>query len=235
MSCLADHEDELVIDNKAVVDYGATTPHRECSDVDLRRIIEKHQRAKQLRWRWIPSHRVIKQYHTQKEKKDIKHNDVVHRLTKLAAKVPLLEAHLGTVDSITICNGFTPTPAKKWIIEYRNEVKWVGTHRTSWLPIRGTRRMTRTTWLWGKVRRQGTSAPWERCKKKCPLCGCTHGTTVHHRLNRCPVWEPEFRKVWTSSWGDWATQTEDWYKKAPPEDKHRISKLQIPESLIEAL
>ena len=28
---------------------------------------------------------------------------------------------------------------------------------------------------------------------------------------------------------------EDWYNQATPEDKHRISKLQIPESLIESL
>ena len=61
---------------------------------------------------------MIKRYHTEEEKKDIKHNDVVDRLAKLAAKLPSLEAPLGTVDSITICNGVTPTPAKKWIIEY---------------------------------------------------------------------------------------------------------------------
>ena len=235
VSCLADQDDELVIDNKAVVDYGATTPHRECSDVDLRRVIETHQRNKQLRWRWIPSHRVIKRYHTEKEKKDIRHNDVVDRLAKLAAKLPLPEAPLGTVDSINICNGVTPTPAKKWIIEYRNEVRWARTHWTSWLPIRGTRRMTWITWLWGNVRWQGTGAPWERCKKECPLCGCTHGTTIHNRLIQCPVWEPEFRKMWTNSRGDWAIQMEDWYNKATPEDKHPISKLQIPESLIETL
>ena len=165
----------------------------------LRRIIETHQRNKQLQWRWIPSHRVIKRYHTEKEKKDIRHNDAVDRLAKLAAKLPLPEAPLGTVDNINICNGVTPTPAKKWIIEYQNEVKWAGTHWTSWLPIRGTRRMTWITWLWGNVRWQGTGAPWERCKKKCHLCGCTHGTTVHHRLIQCPVWEPEFRKMWTNS------------------------------------
>ena len=157
------------------------------------------------------------------------------RLAKLAAKLPLPEAPLGTVDSITICNGVTPTAAKKWIIEYRNKVKWVGTHWTSWLPIRGTRRMTWITWLWGNVRWQGTGAPWERGKEKCPLCGCTHGTTVHNRLIQCAVWEPEFRKMWTNSWGDWATQMEDWYNKATPEDRHRFSKLQIPESLTEAL
>ena len=152
VSCLADQEDELVIDNKAVVDYGAATPHRECSDVDLRQIIQTHQGAKQLRWRWIPSHRVIKRYHTEHEKKDIKHNDVVDKLAKLAAKPPLPEAPQGTVDSITICNGVTPTPAKKWIIEYRNGVKWAGTHWMSWLPLRGTRRMTWITWRWGNVR-----------------------------------------------------------------------------------
>ena len=46
VSCLVDQEDELVIDTKAVVNYGATTPHRECSDVDLRQTIETHQGAK---------------------------------------------------------------------------------------------------------------------------------------------------------------------------------------------
>ena len=235
VSCLADEEDELVIDHKAVVDYGAVTPHRECSDVDLRQMIQTHQGAKQLQWRWIPSHRVIKRYHTDQEKKDIKHNDVVDRLAKSVAKLPLPEEPLGTVDSITICNGVTPTPAKKWIIEYRNEVKWGGTHWMSWLPLRGSRRMTWITWLWGNVRWQGIGAPWERGKEKCPLCGCIHGTTVHNRLIQCPVWEPKFKKVWTTSWGDWAAQMEDWYNNATPGDKHRISKLQIPESLIEAL
>ena len=87
-------DNDLVIDNKAVVDYGATTPHEECSDVDLRRVIETHQRDKQLRSRWIPSHRVIKRYHTEKEKEDIRHNDIVDRLAKLAAKLPLPEAAL---------------------------------------------------------------------------------------------------------------------------------------------
>ena len=184
------------------MDYGAVTPHRECSDVDPRQIIQTHQGAKQLQWRWIPSHRVIKRYHTDQEKKDIKHNDVVDRLAKSAAKLPLPEAPLGTVDSNAICNGVTPTPAKKWIIEYRNEVKWGGTHWMSWLPLRGSRRMTWITWLWGNVRWQGTGAPWERGKEKCPLCRCIHGTTVHNRLIQCPVWEPEFKKLWTTSWGD---------------------------------
>ena len=47
---------------------------------------------------------------------------------------------------------------------------------------------------------------------------------MHNRLIQCPVWEPEFKKVWTTSWGDWAAQMEDWYNNTTPEDKHRISK-----------
>ena len=100
VSCLADQEDELVIDNKAVLDYGAVPPHRECWDVDMRQIIQTHQGAKQLRWRWVPSQRVIKRYHTDQEKKDIKHNDAVDRLAKSAAKLPLPEAPLGTMDAL---------------------------------------------------------------------------------------------------------------------------------------
>ena len=137
-------------------------------------IIQTHQGAKQPRWRWTPSHRMIKRYHTEQEKTDIKHNDVLDKVAKLVAKLPLPEAPQGAVDSITICNGVTPTPAKKWII--------AGIHWMSWLQLRGTRRMTWITWLWGNVHWQGTGAPWERGKEKCPLCGGTHGTTVHNHL-----------------------------------------------------
>ena len=67
------------------------------------------------------------------------------------------------------------------------------------------------------------------------LCKQTHGTTVHNKLTECPSWDPEFKKVWVSSWGIWATQMEAWYNQATSDDKHRMSKLQIPESIIEGL
>ena len=43
MCCVANQRDELVIDHKEVVDYRATPPHRECSNVNLRKTIEVHQ------------------------------------------------------------------------------------------------------------------------------------------------------------------------------------------------
>ena len=49
------------------------------------------------------------------------------------------------------------------------------------------------------------------------------------------MWEQEFKKVWMTSWEDWAAPMEDWYNQATLKDKHRISQLQIPESLIESL
>ena len=87
--------------------------HRECSDADLRQIIETHQGAKQLRWRWIPSHRVIKRCHAEK-KKDIKHNDVVDRLPKLAAKLPLPEAPLaGHEWAVAILHAYAINASRK--------------------------------------------------------------------------------------------------------------------------
>ena len=75
--CLACPWDELVMDNKAVVEYGSVTTHRECPDSDLRKLIGGHQAEKRLRWQWIPSHRTIKHYHTTEETRDIPCNDAV--------------------------------------------------------------------------------------------------------------------------------------------------------------
>ena len=73
-NCPAEHQDELVIDNKAVVDHGAILPHRECVDMYPRGIIYGQQERKQLKWGWIPSHRTKKAYHTPEQITDIKHN-----------------------------------------------------------------------------------------------------------------------------------------------------------------
>ena len=119
--CLACPGDELVIDNKAVVEYRSVLPHKECSDSDLRKVIEVHQEEKPLRWRWIPSHGTIKHYHTAEEKRDIQCSDAVNKLAKMATRLPLHESPEGGVDRIMICNGVVPTLAKKWIMEYHHE------------------------------------------------------------------------------------------------------------------
>ena len=86
-----------------------------------------HQAKKQLRWRWTPSLRIIKHYHTAEEKKDIQHNDAVDKLAKVASQLPLPEALEGGMECITICNRHAHT-AKKWIMEYRHESTRGGTH-----------------------------------------------------------------------------------------------------------
>ena len=143
-----------MVDNKAVVEYGVVQPHKECSDSDLRRVIEVHQKEKQLRWRLIPRHRTVKHYHTAEEKKDIRHNDTGDKLAKMTTKLPLLEAPKGGV----IASQFAMVPHPR---QPRNgswsclESTCGGTHWTSWLPLKGTRRMTCITWLWGNIPREG--------------------------------------------------------------------------------
>ena len=168
---LACQGDELVIDNQAVVEYWWVPPHRECSDSNLRKVIKVHQAEKRLRLQWIPFHRTIKHYHTAQENRDIECNDAVDKLAKTATQLPLRESPEGGVDSIMICNGVAPTPAKKWIMEYRHEATWGGTHWMSRLPLKGTQRVTWITWLWGNVRWQGIGPPWEKGQAKCPPCG----------------------------------------------------------------
>ena len=58
---------------------------------------------------------------------------------------------------------------------------------------------------------------------------------MHNRLIQCKKWEPPFRKVWVESWEDCALHMEEWYDTTTPEDKPWISRLQIPESLIETV
>ena len=90
-------------------------------------LVEGHQVAKQLRWQWIPSHRIIRPHHTKEEKKDLRCNDALDKPAKAATQLPLPEPPKGGVDSVLICNTAAPTPAKKWIMGYRHEATWGGT------------------------------------------------------------------------------------------------------------
>ena len=128
--------------------------------------------------------------------------------------------------------GPAPSPAKKWITERRHYDLFSGTHWVSWLPPKGTRRMTWVTWLWGNERWDGCGAPWDHNVVKCPLYNTRHGTTVHKRLIQCPKWALAFRKAWTQSWGTRAEYTEQWYDSASPEDLHHVACLRVPRSLL---
>ena len=78
------------------------------------------------------------QCQVQDERMEIKRNNEVDRLAKIATGLPLLEyahTHLG---DIVVKGGLAPTSAK-WVIERRHYDLFLGTHWVSWLPLKGTR------------------------------------------------------------------------------------------------
>uniref|UniRef100_A0A7S1HSX1 Uncharacterized protein n=1 Tax=Eutreptiella gymnastica TaxID=73025 RepID=A0A7S1HSX1_9EUGL len=68
---IADSGDTLTLDNKSVVDYGPTRPHREASDMDYRVPLADQLRQKGTGLRWIPGHREESQPATPGEKTDM--------------------------------------------------------------------------------------------------------------------------------------------------------------------
>ena len=141
-AALASGNQELTYDNKAVVDHAMQPLHRECSDMDLRLTIQEETPNKPLRSRWVPSHRDIAKAKTKEERTEIKHNYEVDRPAKMATGLPLLGYTPTHPGDIAVNGGPAPTPAKKWIIERRHYDLFSRTHWLSWLPLKGTRRMT---------------------------------------------------------------------------------------------
>ena len=123
-SALASAHHELTYDNKAVVDHTLHPSHRECSDMDLRLTIMEETQNKPLRLRWVPSHRDIGKAKTKEERTEIKHNDEVDRLAKMATGL-LLPGYTPTHPGDIAVNG---GPAKKWVIERRHYDLFSGTH-----------------------------------------------------------------------------------------------------------
>ena len=209
-TALASTNQELTYNNKAFVNHALHPPHRECSDMDLRLTILEETQYKPLRSRWVPSHRYTAKAKAKEERTDIRRNDEGDGLAKMATGLPLLEytpTHLGDI-AVNGVNGPAPTPAKKWVIERRHYDSFSGTHWVSWLPLKGTRRMTWVKWLWGNERWDGCGAPWDHNVVKCPTCSTKHGTPGHKRPIQCPKWAPSFRKAWTQSWGTWVEYAE---------------------------
>ena len=72
-------------------------------------------------------------------------------------------------SSISLGGTEVPTPAKKWIAALCPYSTHPGVHWVTWLPLRARRRQVRLQWLWGNVRWQGCSPPWENTKINCEL------------------------------------------------------------------
>ena len=141
-SALANTNQELTYDNKAVVDHALHPPHRECSDMDLRLTILEETHDKPLRSRWVPSQRDIAKAKTKEGRIEIKRNDEVGRLAKMATGLPLPEYTPTHPGDIAVNGSPAPTPAKRWVIEKKRHCDlFPSTHWVSWLPLKGTRRM----------------------------------------------------------------------------------------------
>ena len=96
-----------------VVDHALQPPHRECCDVDLRLTIHEETLNKPLRSRWVPSRRDIAKAKTKDEGTEIKRNDEVDRLGKMATGLPLPEYTPTHPPDIAVNGVPAPTPAKK--------------------------------------------------------------------------------------------------------------------------
>ena len=87
--------------------------------------------------RWVPGHRDIAKAKTKEERTEIKRNDEADRPAKMATGLPL-HGYTTTHPGYIAVNG---SLAKNWIIERRHNL-FSRTHWVSWLPLKGTSRMT---------------------------------------------------------------------------------------------
>ena len=88
--------------------------------MDLRIVIEDETVNKPLRSRWVPSRRDMAKAKTKEEREEIKRNNEVDCVAKIAIGLPLLEYTPTQPGDIVVNGGPAPTLAKKWIIERRH-------------------------------------------------------------------------------------------------------------------
>ena len=138
---MADEGGTLTLDNNAIVDHGPQHPHREASDMDYRVPLADALKEKKVTLKWILGHRQLSQAQNATEREEIRPNNEVDRLAKQGTRLPLEEVTPTQPYSIVIDGAEAPTPAKKWINAFRGYGRWTGGHWTTWLPMRGTRRM----------------------------------------------------------------------------------------------
>ena len=225
----------IYLDNKAVVEGGCAVISREVSDVDLRLKLQPILMSKHLTLQWIPSHRQVGPSHTPEERYIIEQNNRVDGLAKKASTLPEQWQVPNDPQDIFLYGCPAPTPARKWILHRRRTGTWEGLHWTTWLPMRGQRRMLWLQWLWGNVRWRGCGPPWSKEHVQCSLCGESHRETVHGMLQHCPRWWPHFKKLWLLSWSDWQPHALAWLNTADGSDLQHITCLRVPITLINAI
>ena len=172
----------IILDNKAVVDGGWADLSREVSDLDLRSKLQTLLVEKCLTLHWVPSHRTVQPTQSAEERHVIQQNNRVDLLAKRATTLSQQCLSPTEPSDIFVCGGQAPIPARKCILLRRRAGTWEGVHWTTWLPLRGQRRMLWLQWLWGHVRWMGCGAPWSKQRPPCNLCQNSHLETVHGKL-----------------------------------------------------
>ena len=137
--------------------------------MDLQLTIQEDTLNKPLRSRRVSSHKDIAKAKTKEERMEIKRNNEVYHLAKIATHLPLLDYASTHPSDIAVKGCPAPTLAKKWVIERRHYDLFLGTHWVSWLRLKGTRRMTWVKWLRGNKRWDGYGTPWDHNVVQCPL------------------------------------------------------------------
>ena len=127
--------------------------------MDLRWRVSATLHGKNIRVRLIPGHRKTSSARDAQELDDIKRNNEVDRLAKLATSLPLPLHNPTGPSSISVGGTEAPTPASKWIAAPRPYQTSRGLHWATWLPLRALRRHVWFQWMWGNVRWAGCPPP----------------------------------------------------------------------------
>ena len=125
----------ITLDNQAVVDHGPEEPHRDASDMKLRHIVATAIQSKSIRVRLIPGLREASSARGAQELDDIRQNNEVDCLAKLATSLPLPLNHPTCPSSISVGGTEAPTPGSKLVAAARPCQTYQGLHCSTWLPL----------------------------------------------------------------------------------------------------
>ena len=232
---LAKEGDEICLDNQSAAGASYTDPHSEATDHDIHTKVAALVIAKNLRVRWIRSHRDPSKATSYEDYLDRVGNQIADTLANEGgARLLQREKTEGHDGDITADGIMMPSPARKWLLAMRPQPE-VSCHWTSWKPLRGMSRSWWAPWLWGTIRwGDDYGAPWDKQEMPCPRCKGAHGASPQRCIEKCPA-EGDFWKHWTEAWGADTPEAGRWLQKASEQEKRDASKLRIPKTLWEAL
>ena len=145
-AAIASNGDTQYIDNMAITKCAHRQPTHKCSDADIRHKVCDQVQHKRVAAEWIANHCLESEAPNAQEREQTRRNGEVELLAKMATRLPVPEYDPRRPEDIAICGGPTPTPARKWILQWRRVVTFYGAHWVSGLPMRGDRHMLcRTT------------------------------------------------------------------------------------------